>query len=129
MIERKFKWYHYMMVPFPVQGGIIMAALLLIAIQLFIYEVKEEDIVHFQGECEVTVGPVNEEGKVYRRGVEIQCGDTEDSPNLGGLERVYLYELLTNGSAPAIICIKTISEYLKEVHWTCNLDEDEEVDE
>lgn len=120
MIEHPFRWYHYMMPPFILQFAVTASCALLIIAQLAVYDGMEQDIVVFEGECKVTVGPTNDDGEVTRRGAVMQCGD--DTRLLGVLESPYLYEVLTQGREPVIFCVKTESEYLKEIDWQCEMD-------
>lgn len=121
MIERKARWYHYFMLSFSVQMGITLLALLITGVQLFVYMIKEEDVVVFNDACEVTVGPTDEEGNVTRQGATMMCGD--DKVNLNALEAPFLYQLLTTGQAPVIVCEKKVGEYLGDVSWDCKMDE------
>lgn len=121
MIERKMRWYHYLMLPFWAQLGITVSAGLLILFQALIYDSLEKDIVVFNDVCEVTVGPKNDDGSTYE-GARMMCGVT--SMQLGHLETPYLFYMLTEGKAPAIVCVKTESEYLKETNWSCEFKEE-----
>lgn len=57
----------------------------------------------------------------YPKHATMMCG--EDPLYLGALEAPFLYQLLTTGEAPAIVCKKTVSEYLGDVSWKCEMDE------
>jgi hypothetical protein len=121
MIERKMRWYHYIMLPLWAQAVIVAGAVMLAGLQIVVYLVIQENIVKFDGECEVTVGPTNEDGSVYK-GARMMCGD--ESVRLGHLEAPYLFYMLTEGEAPAIVCVKTETEYLKEISWSCEFEEE-----
>lgn len=125
MAKRTFKWYHYLMWSYQIQTAIVVAFALLALVQLAFYDSLEEDIVVFNEACEVTVGPVDEEGEV-RQGATMMCG--EDKVNLGALESKYLYRTLTEESKPVIICTKTQSEYLKEINWSCDFEDNLETE-
>lgn len=121
MIERQSRWYHYLMLDFTTQMALLILALIVTMAQILTYEFSEENIVVFNEACEVTVGPTDEEGNVTRQGATMMCG--EDFRHLGVLEAPFLYQLLTTGEAPAIVCEKRVSEYLGDVSWTCKMDE------
>lgn len=123
MINPKMKWYHWTMVPFAVQAAVTIAALIMIGVQMMIYDGIEEDIVVFEGTCDVTVGSVDEDGET-RQGATMMCG--EELRYLGALEAPYLYNMLTANASPAIVCVKTESEFLKEIAWTCDFESKEE---
>jgi len=127
MIEHQPRWYHHLMISLPVQMLIVLVAVLILGIQVLVYEYMEEDMVIFDGSCDVTVGPRDEQGEVTRKGATMQCGD--DVIDLGTLETPYLYELLTNKREPVIVCVKTVSEYLKNVNWQCEMDPEERTEE
>jgi len=116
------KFYHYFMLSIPMQVGCIMVALVLFGIQILIYSAAESHPVVFSGECEVLMGvDIDDEEKM---GIIAQCG--RDRRDLGTLAEPYLYKLLTEGQAPAILCDKTVSTLLNNVNWSCKLDIEEE---
>jgi len=121
MINKPFRWYHYAMPSFHMQVGIMVFCFFALLMQAGIYDVLEQDIVVFDGQCDVTVGPVLD-GEV-RQGAVATCGG--ETRNLGVLEAPYLYEVLTGERVPVIVCQKTQSEYLKEIHWSCEMDPEE----
>ena len=122
MINNPFRWYHYAMPTFHMQLGIMIFCFLTVMIQMFIYDVLEQDIVVFDGQCDVTVGP--EIDGELRQGAVATCDD--ELQDLGVLEAPYMYEVLTNNRNPVIVCQKTRSKYFKEVNWSCEMDPEED---
>lgn len=130
MIEKPFRWYHYTMPPFAAQLAVVLVCMLVTGAQMITYEIIEEDIVEWSGECDVTLGAFEmtepEEGdpKRYLNHATMMCG--EEERHLGALEMTYLYEVLTNDHTPVIVCEKTVSEYLSDVSWSCKMDPEKE---
>lgn len=120
MTNNKFRWYHYLMVPLGAQIGIVIACGVVLIIQLFVYESMEEDIVVFTGECTVNGIAV---GDTY---TTMTCGEDTRSLSRNALEAPYLIEVLTNNRTPVIVCTKTMSEYLGNIHWDCQMDPEKE---
>jgi len=127
MTENKFRWYHRLMVPFALQAALVICSILVIGAQVVIYEGLEDDIVVFNGECSAELGNfviTGEENTRQLNRATMMCGD--DKRGLGALEMPYLYERLHNNHTPVIVCEKTVSEYLHNVHWSCEMDPEEE---
>lgn len=123
MITNDVRWYHYLMIPFIAQIAIIIVSVVVFLLQLAIYDIFQEDVIVFSGQCDATIAPRDSDGNVTYEGVMITCG--EEDRNLGALETSYLYKVLTTGEEPVIVCDKTVSEFLKEVRWHCELDPEE----
>jgi len=120
MTKHQRRWYHHFMLSIYAQMAIFVGAMIIFMVQGVVYAQIEDDLVVFSDECEVTIGPVNEDDKVTRRGAIMQCG--EDQRHLGAMEAPYLYEVLTNQREPVIVCVKTVSEFHKKARWYCEMD-------
>ena len=107
------------------QIGVVLASFFVLLIQLAVYDIIDEDIIVFNDQCEVEIGP-EADGKV-RQGAIMMCGD--EQRGLGTLEIPYFYKVLTTDRNPVIVCVKTVSKHLKSINWTCEMDptEDETV--
>lgn len=129
MRERTFRWYHYLMIPFQMQVAIVIVVLIFAGAQLMVYDLMQDDLVAFKGECQVTVGDtVMLDGVESKNpGAKMRCGGVP--VNMGGLEAKFLYYALTTVDVPAIVCTKMVTEYLKEVTWKCEFEYKEEYGE
>lgn len=117
------RWYHYGMISFPAQLLIMVGCLLTFFASLMFYDVMEEDIVHFEGECEIEQY-VNDEGETTLDMIA-QC-DEHRVGLTSEQERLVYHQELTTGERPAIMCKYTISEYLKDERWNCKVQTSEE---
>lgn len=122
MIEEQKRWYHYLMLPYAGLIGIFAVGLILTGLQVMAYDILEEDIVTFSGQCEVVIGPKLADGVVFK-GAKMTCGD--EYVSMSRFEAPFLYTVLTHNREPVIICTKTVSEYLKSVNWSCDMDPEE----
>lgn len=122
MIEKQPRWYHHLMLPWQGQMAVIVVTMLVAMVQYAIYDMLEEDIVKFEGQCEVIIGPEVADNVVYK-GTKMKCGD--ESVSMRQFESSYLYEVLTHNREPVIMCTKTVSEYLNETNWDCVMDPEE----
>ena len=122
MINHNKKWYHYGMLPFAGIFGIVAGCFMLVMFQILIYDGIEEDVVTFAEQCEVTIGPEDEHGDVVAT-VAMTCGD--ETVKMSELAVPYLYKVLTTERAPVMFCTKTVSEYLGNVNWSCEIDPEE----
>lgn len=118
------KWYHHCMLQFPTQMMIVLIAIIVTVVQFGIYEAVQDDIVLFEDSCDVTMSMTNDLGETHRD-VVATCGD-ERIP-LRQFEAPYLYAKLVDGLEPDFQCKKTVSEYLRHLHWECSLDGSEPI--
>lgn len=129
MIDTSHKWYHYLMIPANTQFGIMAACAVMSMVQFLVYDVIQDNLIVFDEECVVTVGPIltNDSGEetVYK-GASMLCGDKEVSLHQMELEAAYLYEVLTNNKNPVIICQNSVTEYLRKSTWSCEMNPKEE---
>lgn len=126
MIEKKFRWYHYFMLSFHAQMAIVLGCMMVWLIQFVVYSTIDRPVMVFDGECEVTVGPVRDNGDVYS-GAWMDCGG--ETRGLDDLEVTYLYNTLTTGLEPVIVCAKTESKFLGSITWECQLDPQSETEQ
>jgi hypothetical protein len=115
MIERKYKWYHHCMLSLTTQLVIGMVCLIIMVAQLVVYSVLEENIVMFDGTCDIVVGT-----EIGSHPTTMQCGEFKHdlSPQL---ETNYLHNILVGANNQTVTCIKKQSEYLKSISWNCEL--------
>jgi hypothetical protein len=126
MKERKFYWYHNLMVSFSLQMTVCFVCFIIIAMQIFAYDTMENTIVSFNGACEVQIGPtvtIDDVESTYP-GAQMKCGG--ESVKMGTVEKQFLFYALTTGTPPVIMCTKNVTEYLKEVTWKCGLKNEKE---
>jgi hypothetical protein len=98
---------------FSTQVIIVFAAAIIGGIQMIVYETIDQDVVVFDQQCQVKLsGPLSL--------TEMTCGD--EQVGVGNLQAKYLHSILTTGDAPAIMCVKTVSKYLKDINWNCKME-------
>lgn len=121
MTDSQYKWYHHLMIPCGMQLAIVGCAMILMLVQFFIYSVSEDDIITFQGECDVEFGHTIETPPITRFGALLKCGD--DTIKMGHLEAPYFYTIIEEHRRPTVSCTKLVGEYFKHVTWRCDMDE------
>jgi hypothetical protein len=95
-----------------------MIAVLVVLIQLAIYEGIDKDVVVYNSTCQVNIGGTDDDFVT-----KMSCGD--DTVTMAGLSAPYLHAVLTEERTPVIMCTKTISKYLKNTRWSCKMDPEE----
>lgn len=116
---RRPRWYHSFMPSFGFQLAVVFACIVITCIQLVIYSGLEKDIVVFEGEC--TYETVMNDAGEPTSSLQANCG--EHTFSLAAYqERLVHYRELTTGERPAIVCVKTVSEYLKHESVSCTID-------
>lgn len=117
------RWYHSIMPSFGKQVAVLFACFFIIFFQGITYEILEDDIIVFSGEC--VLEPVLDDDGIVTSSLTAQCG--EYTYNLdSNQERLVHFRELTTGVQPVIFCERTVSEYLKQVNWTCIFDPESE---
>lgn len=119
------RWYHNFMPSFGFQISVLIACCIITFGQLMVYEGIEEDVVVFDGECEYQTA-LNSDDELTDQ-LTAQCGEhnihlTSDQ------ERLIHYHELTTGNRAVIFCVKTESEYLGVIRWTCDINPEEETE-
>jgi hypothetical protein len=112
MNDKSHRWYHYLMLKFSTQLVIVITAAIIGGIQMIVYETIDQDVVVFDQQCQVNLMPLSL--------TEMICGDEE--VDLGDLQATYLHSMLTTGDTPAIMCVKTVSNYLETTKWNCKME-------
>lgn len=112
------RWYHYFMLPFVGQLGLLVVAGILFFFQAMIYDGIEEDIVQFEGECEITRVMTDDEEPEFSH-MAGMCGDERVA--MTSRQQTNYLLALTEGNESVMLCEKTESEYLKEVNWKCEV--------
>ena len=113
------KWYHYGMISVWAQLGIAFACMIVLMAAVGVYEGLEEDVVHFEGQCDIQT--VQDDDGNDTANLLADCGDAGTVQLSSGQERSVFYHELTHGERPAIMCRYTISEYLGDETWTCDV--------
>lgn len=120
------RWYHNFMPHFGIQLMTVGVCGMITLLQMGVYEYIEEDIIVFEGEC-IIENVSTDEGEATPNLVA-QCDEHTYTMNSDQERLVYFHEL-TTGTRPVIVCVKTVSEYLKDVTWVCDINPDEETEQ
>ena len=120
------RWYHNLMPSFGVQLMVLFCCSMISLAQLGIYENLEEDVPVFEGEC--TLQNVSDNDGNLTESLIAQCDEHTYFLNSDQERSVYFHEL-TTGERPVIVCLKTVSEYLQDVDWCCDINPEEETDQ
>ena len=116
-MNRPHRWYHYLMTNFPTQALAVLVSFMVVMIQMGIYDSIDVDTVVFQGKCDVEIGGSTASTKMM-------CGDDEMRPDPRVMAD-YLHSVLTQEQSDAIVCVKTVSEYLATTNWSCKTETEE----
>lgn len=82
------------------------------------YEINDNHIEVYKDVCQVELGGHDDDFLT-----KLTCDGEIVSMKKTSVE--YLHTLLTTDRHPVIICTKTISEYLNNTRWACEIDPEE----
>jgi len=113
------------MLSLPAQFAVVAVCAIFVLIQLAVYQENEEHYTVFDAQCsavtDLTTQNLEGETVPVPGKIAAQCGD-EQIRLSDRYSAYYFYQVLTYDQAPAIMCKKIETEYLKTTKWKCSIE-------